>query len=280
MQAGIVLFNPDIQILEKSLMNLSCNCIIEHIVLVDNASDNISEIKDLSGRFNNIILIENSLNMGIATALNQICHYVYQELKDNWVLTLDDDSIVSGKLPERYLYVSQHCSPGTAMITCRINDRNVGDVRENNGHDTEEISYCITSGSMIMLDIWSEMGGFDEQMFIDGVDYDFCIRLNKNGYSILRINDVSISHQIGNSKRISFLGHNLLILNHSEKRLYYIARNYTYLGIKHKQRTKWNSNVLKRIILVLLFEKNKAGKLSSMIRGIKDARKGLMGCQR
>lgn len=277
MHAGIVLFNPDIRILEKSLTNLSDHDMIEQILLVDNCSDNITEIRELSSSFRKVLLVENPTNLGIASALNQICHISFYEYNNGWVLTLDDDSIITENLIDRYLLVSQHCPSNISMITCRINDRNVGDVRENNGFETEDIDYCITSGSMIKLDVWSKLGGFDDQLFIDGVDYDYCIRLKKDGYSILRLNDVSISHQIGNSKRIKFLGHNLLVLNHSENRLYYIARNYSYLGKKHNQKTKWLGNVLKRILLVLLFEKDKRTKMSSMLKGIKDARKGLMG---
>ena len=277
MHVGIVLFTPQIETLQKNLEILSCSDNIEGIILVDNGSRNIEHIRELIKGNEKIYLIENNDNLGIATALNQMCRYALEVCNANWLLTLDDDSIVSNDLLTSYRIKSTENNPTTAIITCRINDRNVGDMRSNNGTAIQEIDYCITSGSLLNLALWSSLDGFDESMFIDGVDYDYCMRIVAAGYKIIRLNTVSLSHQVGNGKRVRLFGHDLIVLNHSENRLYYIARNYSYIGIKHHKKIKWYGNVLKRIYLVLMYETDKRVKLKSMISGIRDARKGIMG---
>lgn len=41
---------------------------------------------------------------------------------------------------------------------------------------------CITSGNIINISIALSCGGFDENLFIDSVDEEFCIRCQKYGF--------------------------------------------------------------------------------------------------
>lgn len=54
----------------------------------------------------------------------------------------------------------------------------------------EFIDFCITSASCTNLAVWKEVGGFDERLFIDLVDNEFCKRLIVSGYKILRLNNL------------------------------------------------------------------------------------------
>jgi rhamnosyltransferase len=141
-------------------------------------------------------------------------------------------------------------------------------MRTNKRSGIDDIDFCITSGSLLNLKIWNLIGGFDEKMFIDGVDFDYCIRIKKNGFTIKRLNYVKLDHEIGHGKKVRLFRRNALVLNHSKLRLYYISRNYLYLGFKHRQHLKWFIEVAKRILLVLLYEKQKFAKLHYMFKGI------------
>ena len=70
---GLVLYNPQIDRLKRSLEVLAS--ITEEVILVDNGSCNIMEIEHLFDEIYNVVLLKNNDNLGIATALNQICSY-------------------------------------------------------------------------------------------------------------------------------------------------------------------------------------------------------------
>lgn len=88
--AGIVLFNPDVDRLKENV-----NAIIQQVddlILIDNGSGNINEVKAIHFHDKKYTIIENGNNLGIATALGQIMEYGIQYGYD-WVLTLDQDSV-------------------------------------------------------------------------------------------------------------------------------------------------------------------------------------------
>src|SRR5690554_8101994 len=89
---GIVTFNPEIDRLKKSLDILLE--ISDYICIVDNSSDNLQDIEELISSSDKVTLIKNKTNFGIAKALNQIATF-YMEINEQWVLLLDQDSIVS-----------------------------------------------------------------------------------------------------------------------------------------------------------------------------------------
>ena len=69
--AGVVTYNPDIKILQKNLQALSPQ--VQDVFVVDNGSDNIHDIENLIGGFNNLTIFSNPKNLGIAQALNKLC---------------------------------------------------------------------------------------------------------------------------------------------------------------------------------------------------------------
>ena len=61
-------------------------------------------------------------------------------------------------------------------------------------------------------DIFDKIGGFDEKLFIDGVDFDFCIRMRKAGYGILRSNNVYLLQEVGKGRSKSLFGKTFSIM--------------------------------------------------------------------
>ncbi|MEJ0107143.1 MAG: hypothetical protein WDO19_33470 [Bacteroidota bacterium] len=58
----------------------------------------------------------------------------------------------------------------------------------------------ITSGSLIQLDAWKETGGYNETLFIDEVDHEYCYRVKEKGYKVIQVNHVILNHQLGIKK--------------------------------------------------------------------------------
>ena len=265
---GIVTYQPDIARLQENLKAANG----APLILVDNGSENIADIRTIT---EGTVLIEKPKNLGIAAALNQLFRQV-QTLGCEWIVTLDQDSVIQPGMLEAF---SHHISQSDLGIICpRIEDRRLGRQHTQSTSGTEYVTHAITAGNMVRLKAWEAVGGFTEALFIDGVDFDFCLKLREGGWQILRDNSVCLYQEIGHGRKITLpFHHQMSVLNHSPQRLYYIARNYLWIGRQHHQRLHWTLEVAKRLFIVLCFERNKWQKLRAMIKGIRHYRQGKMG---
>ena len=265
--AGIVLFNPDINRLKENISAVIVQC--THIYLVDNGSNNIDEVKELLNQYNQskISILCNTENQGIAKALNQLTAAA-QKGGFEWILTLDQDSVAPSNISEEFEKYTNNLNTG--MLCPVICDRNKGVVVEaKDGY--KEIAECITSGSLLNIKAWSVIGGFDESMFIDGVDFDICYRLRKNGYKILCIQSVVLLHELGRIEYHHFLFWKVLVKNHSAFRKFYIARNTVYLARKeHTNIVKAILQNTKLFLIAVCYEDDKWKKSKKILQGTID----------
>lgn len=270
--AGIVIYNPDIGRLEQNINSIAPQ--VDMVVLQNNGITNIEDLNQLITHYDNVVVIGDGDNIGIATALNRLAEYaVKQDAK--WLLTLDQDSVCESDLIRVYeKYVTEE---NIGLITCTITDRNFQYNKEEADFQTRYIDNCITSGSYIRLSAWKEIGGFDDQMFIDHVDTDYCYRLRLSGLKIIQTSYKGLLHEVGsNTKRKQLFGKEFVVFNHSPFRCYYIVRNQIYFARKHRntlglrksmriQRTAWT-----RWMVYLLYEGNKREKIVAWAKGILD----------
>lgn len=275
--AGIILFNPDLMRLRENIEAIHTQ--VELLVLIDNHSDNLAEIEREYSHYENIVIIKNEQNLGIAKALNQAMNYC-QSKGYTWVLTLDQDSVCPPNLIIEYnKYID---NPDVAILSPVIEDRNMRErsLEQHVAPSCEEIDRCITSATLTNVNIWKNLGGFDEIMFIDLVDLEYCKRVQQNGYKILRINTVKLLHEVGHITQPKLFFWRIQVLNHSAFRKYYIARNTLYFAWKH--RTRFSIllaylRVLKLLALTMLYEQDKVTKSKAILRGVKSARKLSIG---
>lgn len=272
---GIVLYNPELKRLRLNINNICRQ--VDKIVFVDNGSENLSEIKELILQYKNVELISNDINQGVACALNQIFDYAMGEGYE-WVLTLDQDSWADSSLIAKYNFVLEKDSLNIGILSPNIIDINVNKnlVELYLSEGGQEIDKCITSGSLTRIECWNQVGRFDELLFIDEVDFDFCERIAKTNYKILKVNNTYINHEIGNASIVKILWLEIKVLNHNAFRKYYIARNIMIMSYKYYSIKRYilaHLKVLKQFLLVLFFEKKKCAKLHSILRGYSDGKK-------
>lgn len=270
--AGIVLYNPDMNRLKENIEAILPQ--VDSVVLVDNGSHNLDDVtayvESLGDR---IHIVTQGENKGIATALNQVLRYS-REKDCQWVLTLDQDSVCPDNIIreyERYTYLED-----VAMIASRVVDRNANKQEDVSEEELQYLDRCITSATLNRVSALLEVGGFDERLFIDFVDYDMCTRLKLKGYKIARHNGVKLLHEIGKSKDVKFLGRSFVVYNHSPMRRYYYTRNVLYYIKKYKEHIDYKrerNDFLVRTMLVLIYEKNKWKNLKSIIKGARDYKK-------
>jgi rhamnosyltransferase len=263
--AGIITFNPNLIRLEDNIKAIIDQ--VDQIIIVDNNSDNKEQIIKLCLN-NSVKIIQLDKNYGIAYALNRLFrHYIIN--KNDWVLTLDQDSICPSNMISTY---KKYIDNNVGIICPTIYDINRNNVIEQDNNVFIE-KRCITSGSLTSVKAYYFIDGFDEKMFIDGVDFDFCDRLLNNNFTILRCGDVILKHEIGKITIRKFLWLDVIVRSHSAFRKYYIAKNIIYLDKKNKYHLYPFVTLLREIkllLIVILYEDDKINKIKRIVYGIID----------
>lgn len=90
-----------------------------------------------------------------------------------------------------------------------------------------EANALITSGMLVPTEIWRAGCRFDENLFIDFVDTEWCFRTGSLGYVHYGCFDVKMKHELSEASPVSFFG--LMLLKYSPIRRYYHFRNCLYL---------------------------------------------------
>lgn len=242
--AGIVLYNPeDQERVEKCIAKICSQT--EHVYLYDNSTEKIDIVVP-----GNTEYMGGDGNRGLAYALNRIMEkadadgYV-------WVVTMDQDSLIPASLVEEYLeYTCQH---DVGVICPQVVDVRRAGMGPGCGEPcTEYVDFCITSASCISVEIWKKVGKFDEWLFVDLIDNDFCRRVVCSDFKIMRINNMVLDQEFGkitpktyrqqrfwvelarilHNKNIAKLAYKKYV---SPLRVYYSSRNIIYVNRKLKK---------------------------------------------
>lgn len=265
---GIVTYNPQLERLRDCITSVS-NQVYE-IIIFDNGSRNIDDIKNEVLQYKNVKIVSNEVNLGIATALSRIMNYAYEHDYD-WVISLDQDSVLKEGSVRKYLEYSRQLQH-VGMLTCLIKDRNfIDEKNENQQSPVVEVEYCITSGAFTSVEAYMSTPGYDESFFIDYVDFDLCYSLKERKYKIYRINHVGILHEVGKGENRKILWKTIVVYHEKPWRFYYIARNIRKMGKKHRVLFPFYRVAKKEITLlarIILFEDDKISKLKYFFKGI------------
>lgn len=274
--AGVVTYNPDYIRLLQNLTELTKQ--IDNILIVDNGSKNIKEVMNQMPLelTEHLTIIYNSENMGIARALKQIMLYA-KDTHYDWVLTLDQDSIIETGLIDKYYSAAlQEENSDVAMFTCLIKDRNFEDNKYEYQHSEQiNVPFCITSAAFTNVQKYFTTTGYDVDFFIDCVDFDICYLLRENGFRICRINYLGLYHEVGHGENRLFFIKKIVVYHQTPLRIYYLTRNTIWMHKKHLETFSYITmlkKLLALLIKIVIYEDEKVAKLKQFWRGIRDYR--------
>ena len=284
--AIIISYNPDNNLLDS--VNLLKNQ-VEKIIIVDNGSKkekvkNINLIRDIDKE--KIEVIFNEENLGIATALNI---GIKEGLKQgyNWILTMDQDSKCSEnmvkKMFEVYNGIDEKERRDILSIFPNFVDERIQSIEENSDMNPYEyVDADITSGNLLKAEVFDKVGFFDDSLFIDLVDTDFCMKLNEKNIKMIKVRDAILYHSLGESQSVKSVFGKFNTSNHSALRRYYMTRNRFYTWEKYKDLNSFTLNRDKKLfkkefVKIILGEKDKMNKIKMVFKGYKDYKKGIRG---
>lgn len=266
--AGIVAYRPDIGRLRENVAAVAPQ--VNQVVVYVNGNESYKAVSAVACDFGGVELLRSDENLGIATGLARIMAYA-QEYGFDWVLTIDQDSVCRPGLVAEYLkYLDL---PNAGMLTCRITDRNFSQDFESDNRPFQEVERCITAGSFTSVKAYFRTDGYDQQMFIDGVDWDICFNLRRHGYHIFRVNFDGVLQEVGHGRNVSLFGRPYVAYGESPLRNYYGARNDIYLARKYPEFLSMGKTLVRELraeVIVLLYEGDKGTKIRNRWRGIRE----------
>lgn len=294
---GIVLFHPEIERFKECIGSLLKQ--VDKIILYDNVGDCRTMFNDDE----RLVYLTENENKGIAYALNRIMQEADAKGYD-WVLTMDQDTL----LPENLITAFQSfpCLENVGIICPQVIDKRRAYMSIDETDELySEIEDCMTSASCTNLKIWKELGGFDEWLFIDFVDNDYCKRLRLNGYKIVRCNKITVDQEFGKIQVkakwkvslylwLSKMFHNTNVAKLSYKkwvspmRVYYVHRNVVYLNKKFLNfggigYANFNCKTFAGFLFYfslpsIVRAQKKFSVLKSVIKGLRDGRNAAKQC--
>ena len=275
--AVIVTFNPQ----PKDLSYLiHVRPQVQDMVVVDNGSPKESvDILRVAGSETGFSLLENRVNLGLGAAVNVGTKWA--ELRGyNCVLLLDQDSAITDGFVDAMLAKYHYCSslnrkPIGIIVPSYVDQNRDVDIPPVVNKDMELIT-AMTSGSLIPMAVLSRHGGFNESLFVDGVDTEYSLRLRRLGYVIIQCSEAVLRHSPGLPEVHKIMGLiKITTYNYNAKRRYLKTRNKLWLLRRYwKYDLKFGLSLcfgqIKDTIKMLVFEDFKWKKLVSTCRGFRD----------
>ncbi len=270
--ALVVLYHPPADVLDNIRSWVDQ---VGTVFAVDNSEGVISEIVSAIGKVPKVVLIRSGENEGIARALNIGAEMAERE-GYNFLLTMDQDSYATSDLVSTML----GCMTGLSTLPIGI----VSPFHlTKSGHTPgkelcQEVMTPMTSGCLLSLAAYRKTGPFRDELFIDFVDNEYCLRLRRAGYAVLRANRALLKHLVGDTKKYG----PFIATNHSPLRRYYKTRNRFYVFSCYVGDFPGHCifdlvRMTKEVLSIILFEDEKLRKLRMMWRGWSDFRHSKFG---
>ena len=274
----IVTYNPNLSQLKKCVFSLLPQ--VEKIIIVKNSSE-ILDFLDL--KEDKIIQIQLDKNYGIAYAQNRGIEKAFA-LGADWILLSDQDTV----FPENYVksfegkfdLYGEKCIYAPTFFNQVKNQKEAVSITFSNavipeGTEPINVFHAIASGMIFHKSVYEKIGGMDEKLFIDYVDFEFCWRARNFGIQTLCFPDIEIQHQLGDSFKKVF-GKKITL--RSNFRYFYMLRNGFYLSknceyLSKSEKTQLKKRTIIFAIGIILISSNKLTALKLVKNAISESKK-------
>ena len=289
--AVTVTYYPEPHLLRAQLEALPRDCLK---IVVDNASAETARqsIRKLRESIPHVHCVENSENIGLAAALNQGVR-LGKELRPNALccLLLDQDSELQGDCVAELWKSMNALTQQGERVGCvgpLLVDAKTGlthgfhqmtrwcwrRVYPALGDDAPiRCSNINGSGTFMPIDLFLQLKGLDESLFIDHVDTEWSFRLQAHGYTLWGIPKATFLHRMGEtSLRFWLLGWRVWP-DRSPQRHRYLFRNAVWLMRRPYIPNVWKFWAVVKLTLTMVvhgaFDSRRSIQLKNMLLGLK-----------
>jgi rhamnosyltransferase len=251
---------------------------VDKLYVIDNSEGAKTDLANHLMSLPNVVYLANGKNEGIASALN----WAASEAVANgyrYLLTMDDDTAVPENLIATMLSFlgTYDGADGVGIIAA---SHSIGKGKMPREGSFKKVLFTMTSGNLLNLAVYKQVGPFRADFFIDHVDHDYGLRINQAQFEVIELPYLKLIHQLGEQKRIGWM--NTTYVSHSPARGYYIVRNGLLLAQQYKHifpafyRRMWVL-LMREFLKILLFEPHKKYRLRLLYQGLLDKRAGQLG---
>lgn len=280
--ATVILYNPANDIIK----NIKSYCEdLDKLYVHDNSVKKNIDVEHAICELTNAEYYFAGENQGLCVPFN--CYYkkAIEEGMD-WFITFDQDSVAGkGMISKMKQFAnSELCDEKIGIIAPTINDSNGENIQQDMYYTYAD--RVIQSGAMHRLDMMKRVGEYDENLFIDEVDFEYCARCRSKGYSIIKLNQAVLMHdcQDADIERKFVDGKMVYINKYSPLRYYYRYRNALYCYDKYHETDVIYGleceNTLKKVELALKYDDDLENKKKMIERAKYDFEHHIMGKHR
>lgn len=234
--AIIICFHPDREKLARLIGSIAEA--VDEIILFNNGGLDEEYLPAVTTKIS--IETRGGQNLGIATALN-IASEAARRSGCRYAVTFDQDShpeksmipvllaelqgwqarghLVAAIGPQLVDVRAGGAKTSPFVQTSKLDSKNLA------GEGTQPVSLLITSGCLFDLEVWRTAARFDDRLFIDYVDFNWCWRLAMHGYQLLGTTKARMRHEL--SGGLKPLGR-LILTKYGPVRRYFQCRNAVY----------------------------------------------------
>lgn len=257
------------------------------LIVVDNRDQPGAELETAAASCGAVVL--HNGNRGVlAGAYNRALDWIARHRPElRWTLFLDEDSDTT--VIERFLsdpgtaavLQDPHCAAVSAAYRERASGLRARYMtlqrwrlhwlpRDFTG--PKPVAFVINSMSLWSREALDRIGGFDEQLGLDHIDTDVCLRARHAGYGVWVQGDHVFLHSIGERRRFTLFGREMQAGGHPPQRRWLIARNTVRLARRELLREPafaWLCllRLAYEAVGIVLAESQKPAKLAALLRG-------------
>lgn len=280
--AVIVTYHPDAVQLLRLIDRAAGQA--DQVLVIDNATPGFTSS---AFALSNVQVQVNHQNLGLAAAYNQGVEFgrahgashillfdqdscpsptMVKELVDAWEQAEQRGLRVAAAGPDYTDAKGRYQSPFVKIQGIKL-------VRVPCGQgETVEVDHLISSGCLISMEAINNVGAFEDQLFIDYVDTEWCLRARHHGYALLGVGAADMEHDLGESYLTVF---NRRVPSHSPLRHYYLIRNGCWLISRPWVGWRWRVidgiRLIKIFIVFSVFSSGRRSHFWAMISGFRDA---------
>jgi rhamnosyltransferase len=203
--AGIVVFEPDPGTLRALIAAIGPG--VGTIYLFINALSDGALRAEL-GALPRVVVVDSPVNFGVGEALNLIVLHAALAGFTEVILFDQDSRPAPSVVPElarlHRSLVAQGANP--AVVAPRLvapsgagfkAPRYFPQSGKRGGPEAQPVRFVPTSGSLLSVSAFREIGAFRGDYFIDGVDLEWCFRAWQHGYSCWCAGRITMVHTVG-----------------------------------------------------------------------------------
>ena len=260
--AVVVLYNPT----KEEIENINTyKDLVDRTVVVDNsADDHENMVSEVVGHDSDVIYYSEKNNLGLCKALN-IGIDMLMNKGCNWALIFDSDSKMGSDVVSVYKRAIRHYKDQLNCIAVFAPVHTFDRSGNQPYKGYKDIEWAMTSGCLFNCEIFKRQSGFMEELFVDGLDIDYCFKSHENDYRVIECGEAIIKHHPADTR--SFLGFKYGISSPNRycmqvRSLIWCWRRYGKPNMFGFYLYKW--------MKVLLFFPGKREYIKEMIKGTKE----------